>query len=198
MTGQARAFQDHNAIIPIQHCEVQAITVAKGQRFVSLDNVFSGRLPSLILVAMVDNTAYAGDMKSNPLCFKHYSLTDLIVSVNGTQHKIGPLNFDAASNLHVLGYHQLLKATGLLYQTESPIISLDRFKHGACLLAVDLSAEGASSGQGTHSSLAPVGNVRIEANFAAALPDAVSFIVYSLRDGGVIEIDKNRSVYVAL
>lgn len=198
MTAQARAFQEHNAIFPLQHAQVQAVTVAKGQRFVNIDNIFSGRLPSLILVALTDNTAFAGDMKTNPLCFKHYNLTDITISVNGIQHKIGPLDFSEDSNSHVMGYHQLLKATGLLYQSEAPILTLDRYKHGCCLFAADLSAEGSSAANGTHSSLSPVGNVRIEANFSTALSDAVTFIIYSVREGGVLEIDRNRSVFVSL
>lgn len=196
LTAHARAFQNDNATYPLQHVEVQTLTVPKGQRYLMLDNVFSGKLPNLIIVGMVDNNAYAGDMTSNPLCFKHYSLKDITFSLNGIPYKTGPLDFE--SNAHVMGYHQLLEATGLLHNTQPSVLTLDRYKHGLCLFAADLSAEGQGFSNGTHSSVQPVGNVRIEANFEKAPTEAITFVIYSIRDGGAIEIDKNRNVFVGL
>lgn len=196
LAAHAKTFQDHNAIIPMQHVEVQSVTIAPGSRVVAIDNIFTGRLPSVIIIGMTPNSAYAGSFKWNPLCFKHLDLTYMTVSINGVQHRLGPLNFN--NNLHVMGYHQMLKATGLLDQSDAPLISLDRYLHGYALFAYDFSAEGEGAGAGTHSSLQPVGNVRIEASFNTALSEAITFIVYSVREGAAIEIDKNRSVYVTL
>jgi len=196
LAAQARTFQDHNAIIPMQHAEVQSFTAAPGARFVALDNVFTGRLPAVVVVGMVPNAAFAGDLKKNPLCFKHLNLDYITLSVNGVQHRIGPLDFEA--NTHVLAYHNMLKAAGLLEQTEAPLISLDRYRHGYCLFAFDISAEGVGVGSPTHSSLQGVGNVRIEASFNTALAEATTFIIYSVKEGAAVEMDKNRSVYVSL
>lgn len=195
LAAQAKTFQDHNAIIPLQHVEVQTFTVAAGARHVALDNVFTGRLPSIIVIGMTPNAAFAGDLKKNPLCFKHLDIDHMTLSVNGVQHKVGPLDFD--NNLNIMGYHDLLKATGLLDQSDAPLITLDRYRHGYCLFGFDLSAEGEGAGAGTHSSLQPVGNVRVEATFKNDLAAAITFIVYSVKEGGALEIDKNRSVFVS-
>lgn len=51
---------------------------------------------------------------------------------------------------------------------------------------------------GTHTSVPQVGNIRLEAQFKTSLAKSLTFVIYSVMEGGVIEIDKNRSVYSTL
>lgn len=75
LSAHARAFQDHNAIYPIQHVEVSTSQVATGVKSININNLINGNLPSILLIGMVDNSAMGGGQLSNPLCFKHLSLS---------------------------------------------------------------------------------------------------------------------------
>lgn len=198
LSAHARAFQNHNAIYPIQHVEVNTVQIPKDITSWNIDNVYNGTLPSVLLVGFVDNSAMAGSQEENPLCLRHYSLQTLNVVVNGVIHQIGPLDFsEIIRNKFIRGYHSLLKATGLLTNGQSPLIKLKDYAYGKTLLGIDLSPEGSAATHGTHSSMQRTGNMRLEVLFKTALTKAATLITYSLHEGASIEIDKYRNVFVS-
>lgn len=194
-TAIERVFLDRNAIIPIQNVEVHAINVSAGQKHVSVDNLFTGKLPSVMLIGIVENSVQAGTLTKNSFVFKHLDLTNLNVYVNGTQHALGP--FDFSKKNCVLGYHSLLKASGLLSHGESPMVTQERYMNGFSLWGFDLSPEGAAASHGTHSSVQRVGSIRLEALFETAPTVTTTFLIYSIKEGSSIEIDKMRNIYLS-
>lgn len=197
LTAHARVFQDHNAIIPFQHVEVRTENVPKGANTVSLDNIITGPLPTVIIVGLMDNQDLAGSRLTNSLCFKHYSLTELIFRVNGRPYLISPMDYESNPKLYTPGYQSLLCATGQIRSNESCLIDYTRYPHGFALYGLDLSADGESGSQGTHTSMQRVGNLGITAKFKTAPANAVTFVFYCLWEGCTIEIDKFRNVFVS-
>jgi hypothetical protein len=191
-----RVLQSHNAIIPIQTREVHAINLPANQTSYSVDNLITGKLGSVHLFMLTANSSFAGKISENPLAFIHQSLININVVVNGVQHAIGP--FDFATNLnYVRGYHSLLRAAGLVAHGESPLVTLDNYKDGYAIFGIDLSAEGTAASLGSHSSTQKVGNLRLELLFTTAPASPLTLLVYSLQDGGSVEIDKIRNIYVS-
>ena len=47
------------------------------------DNIFHGKVPSKVIIGMVFNVAYSGDLSKNPYNVKHMNATYLEVSVDG-------------------------------------------------------------------------------------------------------------------
>lgn len=194
-TGIERTLLDRNAIYPLQNIEVHSVNVSANQKHVSIDNLFTGKLPSVLLVAIVENDVQAGNMAKNSFVFRHFGLTNLNIYVNGTQHALGPFDFEKGNC--VLGYHSMLKAAGLLFHGESPMVTLERYRNGFSLFGFDLSPEGCAASHGTHTSVPRVGSIRLEALFSKAPTVPTTFLIYSNREGGSIEFDKMRNVYLS-
>lgn len=195
-TAIERVFMDRNAVIPIQTREVHAINVGKGLTSISVDNIITGKLPSIMIIGFIENAAHGGTLASNPFCFVHGSLRSLNVVVNGVQHPLGPFDFETNKN-YVRGYHSLMTAAGLLAQGESSLITFESYSQGFALFGIDLSPTGTAASDGSHSSPSQVGNVRLEVLFNNAPSEALTMIVYTLHEGGSIEFDRVRNVYVS-
>lgn len=195
-TSIEKVFLEHNAIIPFQSVEVHSANIAAGQKHVSIDNLFTGKLPSVVLIGFVENSVYGGTYEKNSLVFRHFSLTNLNLYVNGTQHALGPFDFDTGAS--VLGYHSLLKATGKLTHGESPIVTQARFNNGYSLFGFDLSAEGSAASHGTHSSVHRVGSVRLECQFDTAPTVPTTILIYAIKEGSSLEIDNFRNLFLAV
>ncbi|XP_034242674.1 uncharacterized protein LOC117646090 [Thrips palmi] len=156
----------------------------------------SNRAIGIELIGIVENSVQAGTLTKNSFVLKHFDLTNLNVYVNGSQHALGP--FDFTKKNCALGYHSLLKASGLLSHGESPMITQERYQNGYALWGFDLSPEGSAASHGTHSSVQRVGSIRLEALFSTAPTVTTTFLTYSIREGSSIEIDKMRNVYLSL
>lgn len=195
-TAIERVFLEKNATIPFQHVEVHSVNIAAGQKHVSIDNLFTGKLPSVVLIGFVENAVHGGALDKNSLVFRHFDLTNLNLYVNGTQHALGPFDFNTGAS--VLGYHSLLKASGKLAHGESPIITQARFNNGYSLFGFDLSAEGAAASHGTHTSIQKVGSVRLEAQFSSAPSVPTTAVIYAIRENNSLECDQFRNIHLAL
>ena len=63
--------------------EMYAHTLSVGNQSLRLDNIYQGRIPSRIIMALVSTKAMVGDMSKNPFNFQHFNVNYLDVIVNG-------------------------------------------------------------------------------------------------------------------
>ena len=95
------------------------LSILSGFSSFSPDNIFLGHIPKRIVLVLVDTEAYNGNYSANPFHFKHHSLTQVGVYVEGEQIPRKPLflNFDEATSQNVVvGYQILFSDTGKLGQ----------------------------------------------------------------------------------
>ena len=95
------------------------LSILSGFSSFSPDNIFLGQIPKRIVLVLVDTEAYNGNYSANPFHFKHHSLTQVGVYVEGEQIPRKPLflNFDEATSQNVVvGYQILFSDTGKLGQ----------------------------------------------------------------------------------
>ena len=62
--------------------ECKAFTFSANQSDITLDNIFSGDIPESILICMLPNKTYHGDLYKNPYEFKHYDMTKAMLQAN--------------------------------------------------------------------------------------------------------------------
>ena len=81
--GHAKGFEINTAKYPIRRVVTKAFNIAANTFNVAQENVFSGQLPSRIVVGLVDNAAYNGSCTHNPFNFKNYDLTQIKILIDG-------------------------------------------------------------------------------------------------------------------
>jgi hypothetical protein len=186
-----KAFERGPARYPMRRGEVKTFTLAAGARSFTQENVYNGQLPKRLIVALVDNSAFNGDVTENPFNYQHHKLNMMAIYKDGAQIPSKPLTPDFENNQTARAFVNLSQATGKYFQDEDNGINRRDFGKGYALFAFDLTPD-LSGDSDVHSHLTR-GNLRIELGFADNLAKTVTLIVYA-EFSNTLLIDRNRNV----
>jgi hypothetical protein len=173
LLAHAKVLSQKKALYPITHAQIKTFTTGAGAQQISIDDAFPGPVPQRIFIGIVKSSAFVGSVSKNPYKFQHYDLNYFALYVNGIQYPTKPLSSVCGA---IRAYETLFSATGIHHDDRSHMITTDMFHHGYFLLGFDLTPD--KSADESHISLPRQGNVRIEARFKSALPEAVIYILY--------------------
>jgi hypothetical protein len=188
--AHAKALENNLAKYPIHRVVCKTFTVPTGNLDASHEKLFSGQLPTRIVIGCIDNEAFNGSVVRNPFNFKHFSLNEIALYLDGHQKAIKPMQTDFTARQFNWAYKSEQEMLGKLYRDEGNGITRNVFANGYALYAFDLSPDLADEG---HFNLAKQGGVRMNLKFGAALPNTVTVVAYAEFEN-VIEIDRNRNV----
>ncbi|XP_066911110.1 uncharacterized protein F54H12.2-like [Clytia hemisphaerica] len=177
------------ASYPINRVLVKTHSIAAGLTSLNWDNLILGQLSNRIFLGMIDNDSYTGNYKKNPFNFKHFDVRDVAVYVNGKTLS-HPMKLNFTDGEYLEGYRSLFTATGKINRDEGMGISRRDYPNGYSLFGFDLSA---ALCNGPHQEPTQEGSLRITLEFARALPNTISVIVYAEFDN-LIKVNKVRNV----
>ena len=190
LLAHAKALEMRNATYPIRRAICKTFTVLRGNLDVNQENLFSGQLPTHIVIGCVDNNSFNGAFHKNPFNFKNFNLTQLEIYLDGQHQSLEPIEPNFATNKYILAYSTLFSGTGKLQKDEGIDITRTDYSNGYALYAFDLTPDLAEGG---HLNLLRQGNVRLELKFGAVLAETTNVIVYAEFEN-IIEIDKQRNI----
>jgi len=180
-----------NAKYPLRRVVCKTFTIPGGNMNFTQEKLFSGQLPTRLVLGCVDNDAFNGVHDKNPFNFKHYDLRQLKLYIDGQQqHHIKPLELNFERNRFIAGYMSLFSGTGKLYKDEGLDIQRTEYGQGYTLYAFDLTPDQAD---GDHFQLIKEGSLRIDMSFGGGLPNTVNVIAYAEFEN-ILEIDRSRNV----
>jgi hypothetical protein len=188
--AHAKALEIGNAKYPVNRVVCKTFTVPQGNLDFSQENLFSGVLPTRLVVGLVDNDAYNGTFPKNPYNFKNYNMTQLKLYLDGQQQNFNPIDMDFENNQYIRGFLSIYQGSGKLGKDEGIDINRDDFSRGFTLVAWDLTPDLAEH---DHLNLTKEGTVRLDAKFRVALPNTINVIVYAEFES-IIEIDRNKNI----
>ena len=189
--AHAKTLENGTAKYPVRRVVCKTFAVPQNYRDVSHEKLFSGQLPTRLVVGLVNNRAFNGHLESNPFNFKHYNLSEIALYLDGQQQfALKPIQPDYANGLYIRAYESLFTGTGKQFRDEGLYISREDYANGYALYAFDLTAD---LGEDDHFSLVRQGNVRLALKFADALPETISVVAYAEFEN-VIEVDRDRNV----
>jgi len=188
--AHAKALEHGNAKFPLRRVVCKTFTVPAGNLDCSQENLFAGQLPTRLVIGCVDNDAFNGSYAKNPFNFKHYSLNQIKVYLDGQQQSVRPLEPNFREDQYISAYMSLFSGTGKQFMDEGNQIARDDYNKGYTLYAYDLTPD---LGEDDHFNLIKEGTVRVDMKFGAALPNTINVIVYAEFEN-IIEIDRSRNV----
>jgi hypothetical protein len=189
--AHAKVLENSNAKYPIRRAVCKTFTIPAGFLDVSHEKLFSGQLPTRLVVGLVDNAAFNGNTARNPFNFQHFNLTEVSVHLDGLQqHTVKPLRPDYANNEYISAYMSMYGGTGKINRDEGNNITRNDYANGYALYAFDLSPDLAED---DHFNLTHQGGLRLVLKFSAALERTISVVAYAEFEN-VIEVDRNRNV----
>ena len=191
--GHAAALKQATAKYPIRRVYCKVLSIPNGFSSFTADNLFLGHIPKCLVLVLVDTEAYNGTYTSNPFNFKHHSLTQVGVYVDGEQIPRKPLflKSDVAGGQNfIAGFQSIFSGTGKLSQDMGNQIDRSDYGSGYTAFCFDLSPDHCAS---DHFELIKQGNLKVELHFAQPLTNTVNLIIYA-EFQNVIEIDASRNV----
>jgi len=81
--AHAKTLENGTAKYPVRRVVCKPFTVPQNYRNISHDKLFSGHLPTRLVVGLVNNRAFNGHLESNPFNFKHYNLSEIALYLDG-------------------------------------------------------------------------------------------------------------------
>ena len=180
--------------IPVRRTDVTVHTVAPGVQNVNIERVHSGQLPRLILVGLVDSTAFNGSINKNPFNFGQYGLESIVLYVNGRMLPSKAYTPDFENGHYVDSYLALCRVTGAYRSNFTPGgVSYEDFAGGAAIYPFSIAPE--TSSPCNFINPLKTGNISLEIKFSKPVPDhALNVILYNEFDGNNIFIGETRSV----
>ena len=172
--------------------EVKVFHLPAGQKSFTHDALFLGQLPKRVVLGIVDNRAFNGDLTLNPYEFKHCDLNFLSLHLDGQQIPWAPLKPSFAANNYVRSFFTQFSSGDGINSDTGNTIDREEFKDGYTLYCFDLTPD-LSSSSGHHFNVTKRGNLRVEMGFEKVLPFTGNVIVYSEFEP-IIEIDGERKV----
>jgi hypothetical protein len=188
--AHAKTLENGMAKYPIRRVICKTFTIPAGFMNLSQEKLFSGQLPTRLVLGCVDNRAFNGDLARNPYNFQHYNLKSLSVYLDGQNHGVRPLVSDFEINQYISAYMSMFSSTGKVNRDEGNAISRSDYPQGYALYAFDLSSDMSDT---ESFNLARQGTVRVNLEFGEALPHTVTIVAYAEFEN-IIEIDRNRNV----
>lgn len=192
--GHEIGLNSQNAIYPLQHMKLTTFSIARGQQSMNKENCFHGKMPKLVIIALVSNSAMNGNLKKNPFNFTDFNLNHIGLYREGESipHK-HPLQMDVGNNVIIRAYMGTLQALELYNRNENNGMSINDFKNGKMLFAFNLTPD-LTTGQGCtqpHRN----GNLRLDLKFKQPLNETINVIMYGIFDA-TLEITKLRNILV--
>lgn len=187
-----KMLEKASAKYAMRRCEIRNHIITAGTTSVSLDNIFSGTLPSRLIIGLVNNEAMTGNLSENPFNFQHFGLNYACAIVNGEEVPRVAYKPDFSKDIIQREYFELFHGLGKLNPHPNCDVTEEMYKSGHFLLAFNLTADGSDMSQG-HFNPIRRGTVRLDLRFSQALAKVTSVVVFAEFDG-IIAIDKDRNV----
>lgn len=183
ISGHSRGLQKFNAVYPVAHTEIVTFTIPKGQKSYIKDRIFPSDSPKMLMIALVDNTAFTGDIKMNPFNFQHFDLNKIVLYRDGEPVNHRELTPDFDKKNFTRTYASTMTALNYFNNDNTNGLTKDAFANGYTFYAYDLTPT--KDITALYRTPSTTTNLRLELNFKNDLADTINVLVYAVFDSEV-------------
>ena len=177
--------------LPYKASKLRHFTIPSGVGSYTVSNVATGILPKSVIFTMISSNAMNLHPAYTPYNFQHFNLTSFNVKKNGQNvfPKAIECNFEDGDYMDL--YRHLYDSLGVKHGNHSFGLTIDHFKTGKTILAVDLNPDQCNLYH-THPDV--FGNLDLELTFAKNLDEPIYVFAYMIYNSG-IKIDQYQQVF---
>jgi hypothetical protein len=190
LNSLVRSLEKSKVKYSYRNIDMKAINFSSALTRIAIPNVTTGQIPSRIIFAFLDSTAFKGSYKKNPYYFQHFQLKEINLYVNSNKYPSVPITYNFPESLVSQGYDHFCEQMGI-YQSKTNGITKKDYVHGYTVFAFDLTTDLSASED--HFSMIQTGDIFAEFNFNAPLMQEVTCIMYTEFEK-LIEIDEFRNI----
>jgi hypothetical protein len=176
----ANKLDTEPARYPVRKTSLKQTFISAGRTdFVA--NIFTEEVPRRVIIGLVSNANFNGDIYTSPFKFEHFKVREIELMANGRVYPQQPYNLDYTNNLYVKAYHDFQEHLGFANTTESNGIDYSRYRSGWCFYVFNMTnAQEESPGF----ELVKDGSTVITIRFDSPVPaGGIQIIAYAESDG---------------
>jgi hypothetical protein len=187
----ARRLDRAPARYAIRKSMMKSLFVSQG-RYEFSQSIFSDQLPRRIILGLVSNADFVGNIKTSPLNFKNFDVREISIIANGRSYPQAPFNLDFEKKKYVRAFYDQNEAIGFTNTLEGNGITYDRFGKTHCIYVFNLTNSGED--QAGVFDLIKNGTTAVNIKFAKPVPDGGAVLVVLGEMDSLTMVDRNRSV----
>jgi len=125
----------HTEIWPKMHA------LAQGSTNVNIHNIFDGKLPDAIALAMVDSNALNGSYLTSPFHFQNADALSMQLEANGTMIPAQQIetDFTATNTRAIHAYMQVMREFGIAFSNSAPALTYQSWLNGGTVYYFNIS-----------------------------------------------------------
>jgi hypothetical protein len=178
VVAHAELMESEEATYPFKKTDLRTYNGNKGSTEIVIENPYESKIPTRLIVAMIDAVAYIGDWKLNPLNFKHYDISRAAFLINDENIAKPPYNLDIAGGKYIEPFMELYSILGKAGEDTDIGISRENYLNGMFLLPFDVTPTSAANME--YLSKKEGGNCRLELQFRKPLPNNIIVLTYAI------------------
>src|SRR5271167_586688 len=171
--------------------EIDTIPIRENTTNEDKDNLFRGRVPKYMIMAMVSNSAFHGDYSQNPFNFKHYNLKSLQLTRDDEKVPYERFEPDFKTGNCLREFMSLYQSNAMLGKNAILPISYDEFKSGYTTFQWNLSDDR----KGVNAGPNQTGNLKIDLVFDGQTTEALVVVLYGIFES-TVQVYANDQVIV--
>lgn len=184
-----KMLQKTNYSILYNKITTKTVSIPNGTSNIEFDNIYMGKLPDLIVMAMTTDTDMAGGYQRNPFNFQHFGVNYLCLKANGEQIPRIALQPNFATKDYIRAYFGVLESLGFDIGPNCWDIKPEEWANGYSIFAFKITP----GPIGTVHSPSRVGAIRLELKFSANTASNINVLLLA-QQTAELQIDKYKNV----
>ena len=185
-------MQEKPASYPFKKAQMAIFHAKKGDHNISISNPYESKIPTRLIVGMVNASAHAGDFSKNPLRFQHYNVKKAAFYIDNESSCKPPYEISPSEGIFMAPYLELFSVLGKFGEDTDMGITPENYLEGNFLLPFDVVPT--ASGNLEYIAKKDGGTCSLEINFSEPLPEDIYVITYAVFPY-LLEIDAARNVF---
>lgn len=186
-----KALLSHTAKYPYIRTRVKCIAIPGGRMELPFASIFTDIIPKRVIVGLVRQDAYDGNISHSPVNFKPYGVSEMSVDAGGVQHPSQPIQANFGTGAYAQAFVAFYENIGAIGENRPLNIGYRNYRNGYALHAFNLCA----TDTGSDFELIRAGTTQLHIKFAEKTPSyGLQAIIYAEYDG-MYQIDQFRNVH---
>ncbi|XP_023232096.1 uncharacterized protein LOC111631979 [Centruroides sculpturatus] len=193
LLGMEKTLENSVIKMPYRRVNIKVFTLSKGILSSNISNAIIGQIPKRIIIGLVRNNAFNGQIDLNPFNFENFDLNYISVIKDSILIPPNPYTPDFDEKSYARSYATLFEEMGGIPYGKYANISYSDYAQGYMFHVFDLTPDKAASEN--HTSIITHGNISIDLKFKRPLPETINVVCY-LEYRNTIEIDRSRNIFI--
>jgi len=187
----ARKLEMKPARYALRKSLMKSLFISQG-RYEFNANLFMDQIPRRIILGLVANSDYVGNITRSPFNFQHFHVREISIVANGRSYPQAAYDLDFPLGKFARPFNDMNEAIGFTNSLEGNGITFEQYAYAHCIYVFNLTNSG--DDQSGLFDLIKNGTTAVNIKFSSTVPDGGIMLIVMGEADSLIMLDKNRTI----